>query len=147
MTGTRKGRRMLRRFIMALALAAPGAAAASEADVAAIVAQMKSHWDRPDAPLDAGPVVVADSYAVADWTQGNAGGRALLAREGKGWAVAFCSGDVLRTAAGLKGAGVPEDEAHRLERELAEAELLVAPERLAAMARFNGMIEMGDDGQ
>jgi hypothetical protein len=130
----------------AAVMLASSACAGEDGDAAAIVAQMKLHWDRPDAPLDAGPVAVATGYAVADWTQGDSGGRALLARRGDGWAVIFCGGDALRSAAGLSGVGVPDDEARELAAELAAAEADVAPARLEAMARFNGLIPMDEGG-
>lgn len=114
----------------------------------AIVAAMHATWDRPGQPLDAGPVVVAGDLAVADWTQGEAGGRALMRHADAGWTTVLCAGDGIRSAEGLQAVGVPAAQAKALARALAEAERGVAPERLARMARFAGVVRMdaGGDG-
>lgn len=114
------------------------------ADVAAIERLMRATWDRPDAPLDVGPVVVDSNHAVADWTQGAMGGRALLARGEGGWAVVLCAGDSIRTAEGLQAVGLPAASAGRLAGALAERERGVAQERLNAMSRFEGIVRMAD---
>lgn len=126
----------------AAALAACMPAADETADVAAIESLLRSSFDRPDAPLNAGPVVVEGDYAIADWTQGEMGGRALLARRQTGWAITLCSGDGIRTRAGLSGVGVPYAIARQLEAELVRAERGVSRERLDAMSRFEGIVRM-----
>lgn len=112
------------------------------ADIAAIEALMRATWDRLDAPLDAGPITVADGYAVADWTQGDAGGRALLQKRDGQWRVTLCSGDALRSAEGLRALGVADAAAVRLSRDLVELEQDVDEARLAAMSRFVGTVRM-----
>jgi hypothetical protein len=37
-------------------------------------------FDKPNETLSVGPVVVSGNHAVADWAQGDMGGRALLRR-------------------------------------------------------------------
>lgn len=76
---------MKRKFWMMVLLAAALAAcsgsptpAAAQADEKAIAVQMHVTWDRPIAPLDVGPIVVQEDYAIAGWTQAKMGGRALL---------------------------------------------------------------------
>ena len=123
-------------------LLAPLRRAQDTADAEAIAATMNATFDRPDAPLDAGPVVVSGAFAVADWTQGDRGGRALFERKGEAWVVRFCSGDALRSADGLVRLGVPQEDADQLAALLAEAERAVAPERIAAMAAFDGTVQM-----
>ena len=71
-------------------------------DAASIRALMASTWDKPDAKLIVDPVVINAGYAVASWTQGNRGGRALLRKNGNHWAVVLCSGDPLRDASVLR---------------------------------------------
>lgn len=133
---------------LCLAACSGGGAPADAGATDAIVAAMHATWDRPEQPLEAGPVVVAGDLAVADWTQGEAGGRALLRRAGAGWETVLCAGDGIRTAEGLQAVGVPAEQATRLARALADAERSVAPARLARMARFAGVVRMdaGDDG-
>lgn len=91
-------------------------------DVAAIVDQMMASWDKPDAPLMPGPVVVEGDHAVADWTQGQRGGRALLKRTHGVWTTLLCAGDGIRTADALEAVGVPAAEAQALAGKLALAE-------------------------
>lgn len=113
-----------------------------QADQNAILQQMHATWDRPDTPLEAGPVVVEGDYAVADWTQGSTGGRALLKHDHGAWITLLCAGDGIRDAAGLTEVGLPEAQARALAAKLAEAERQVAPERLARMSAFAGIVRM-----
>lgn len=125
---------------------ATGAAATVDAvadgDAAPILAHMRATWDRPDAPLEAGPVVVEGDYAVADWTQADKGGRALLRRMDGAWTTWLCAGDGIRDAAGLIEVGVPEAQAKALAERLAVAERQVSRDRLAKMASFAGVVRM-----
>jgi hypothetical protein len=110
-------------------------------DITAIEAVMRATWDRPEAPLDTGPIAVSGDYAVADWTQGDMGGRALFRRDGS-WKVVLCAGDGIRTSAGLQGVGVPVQDARELEAELARLERDVTADRLEAVSRFAGVVRM-----
>ena len=68
-------------------------------DQEAIRKTMVATWDKPDARLQVGPVVVVSDRAIAGWTQGDRGGRALLGRDARGqWQVTACGGDGLREA-------------------------------------------------
>ena len=102
-------------------------------DIAAIESLMRATWQRPDASLDAGPIVVEGDYAIADWTQGEMGGRALLQRRDGAWRVALCAGDGLRTAEGLQSMGVERRASATLARILARVEENVPAARLEAM--------------
>nr|WP_272494081.1 copper uptake system-associated protein [Stenotrophomonas mori] len=103
---------------------------------------MHATWDRPEAPLDAGPVVVEGDHAVVDWTQGPMGGRALLKRRHGEWITVLCAGDGIRDAEGLAATGMPAAVAGRLAARLAHAETQVAAERLARMSAFTGVVRM-----
>ncbi|MBX3428393.1 MAG: copper uptake system-associated protein [Hyphomonadaceae bacterium] len=125
--------------MIAVASCSPGGN--DQDDIAAIEAVMRATWDRPEAPLDAGPIAVSGDYAVADWTQGDMGGRALFRRDGS-WKVVLCSGDGLRTTEGLQSVGVPARDARNLEVALTRLERDVSGERLAAMSLFAGVVRM-----
>lgn len=116
------------------------------ADQQAVLAQMHATWDRPQAPLDAGPVVVDGGWAVADWTQGRTGGRALLRREHGAWTTVLCAGDWIRGEQGLVEAGIPPAQAQALAARLASAEANVSPDRLALMSTFAGIVRMQGAG-
>ncbi len=98
----------------------------------------ESHFGSPRAPIDVGPIVVSGNHAVADWTQGQFGGRALFERHGGGWMLLLCSGDSIRRADNLKRAGVPDFNAGWIADQLASAEAKLPPERLSRMKRFVG---------
>ena len=130
-----------------LAACSRSPAPVSNADRDAILQQMHATWHRPDAPLDAGPVAIEGDYAVADWTQGDRGGRALLRREGGAWTTLLCAGDGIRDAVGLREVGVPAPQADALAARLAALEAQVAPERLRRMSTFAGVMRMQAEGR
>lgn len=132
-------------LLLGLAPAACGDPPRADADVAAIENLMRATWDRPEAPLTAGPIAVSGDHAIADWTQGEMGGRALLARREGRWTVLLCAGDSIRTEAGLLDVGVPAPAAKTLARDLAELERAVSPDRLLTMSRFEGVVRMGTE--
>lgn len=61
-----------------------GAFADTASDQQNIQHLMRHTWERPDAPLDVGPITVEGDHAVVGWTQGERGGRALLGKNDKG---------------------------------------------------------------
>jgi hypothetical protein len=98
----------------------------------------EAHFGSQLAPIDVGPIVVSGNHALADWTQGDFGGRALFEMGDYGWQLLLCSGDSMRNASNLKRAGVPDFNATYIAQELAKAEMSVPPERLSRMKRFVG---------
>lgn len=107
-------------------------------DEARIREATEAHFGSPLAPIDVGPIVVSGDHAIADWSQGDFGGRALFERGSHGWMLLLCSGDSIRRADNLKRAGVPEFNAGWIADQLAKAEAKLPPERLARMQRFVG---------
>lgn len=131
---------------LGLSVGAAHGARAAEADAAAIRAQMQAAWDRPEQPLQTGPIVGEGDVAVAGWIQGARGGRALLRREATGWVTVLCAGDLLRSAAGLAEAGVPSAAADALAAALIAAEAGLVPERRARMDAFQGVVRLDAHG-
>lgn len=84
--------------------------------------------------------------AVAGWTQGDMGGRALLRRKQQVWEIILCAGDGIRSRDALAKAGIPNQDAATLERELAEAESKLEPQHVAMFSRFEGMLMMDGSG-
>lgn len=105
-------------------------------------------FDRPDSRLSVDPVVVRGDHAVAGWTQGDRGGRALLARDTAAdrWHVVLCAGDGLRDAAMLQAFGVPAEPARALARAVAAAEETLPAGRRAQLGTFEGVVRLGPDG-
>ncbi len=98
----------------------------------------EAHFGSPLVPIKVGPIVVSGDHAIADWTQGDFGGRALFERGSYGWMLLLCSGDSIRRADNLKRAGVPDFNAGWIADQLGRAEAKLPPERLARMKRFVG---------
>ncbi|MGE3159307.1 MAG: copper uptake system-associated protein, partial [Xanthobacteraceae bacterium] len=78
--------------VSAFFIASPGFAETAN-DKMEIQKVMKGTWEKPDAPLRVDPIVIAIEYAIADWAQGDMGGRALLRRKSGAWTIVLCSGD------------------------------------------------------
>ena len=129
----------------ALLIAFPFPSSAEE-PAEAIRQVMKATWDKPDNHLTVDPIVVSGDHAVADWSQGAMGGRALLRRKEGHWLVWLCSGDSLKDAMTLHMTGIPLDVASGLAKALGAEEAKLPAERLAVFARFEGTVMVqGDD--
>lgn len=139
------------RFLLLLCLLLPplGAlrAEAPAGEEAKIRALMRGTWDRPEAPLTVGPIVVSGRYALAGWAQGDSGGRALLQSRHGAWTVLFCSGDALKEEKTLTGLGVGPATARALAAALAEAEAKLDAQHVAKFSRFAGLVKMNEHGQ
>lgn len=125
-------------------IAAWTATAAQPAEETAIRQTIQSTWDTPQAQVDVNPVVVVGHHAVAGWTQGPRGGRALM-RQGKEgrWSVAVCAGDGLKDPKVLESAGLSATEARQLSAAVVQAERGLPASRLAQFASFGGLVHMG----
>jgi len=135
---------MFRMALAALALLAGSTAfaLAESADAMAISRLLHGAFDKPNEVLSVEPVVVAGDHAIAGWTQGDMGGRALLRRRQGSWSVMLCAGDAIKSSAALQAAGIPQQEAMQLAGYLAAAESRLAPERLAMFSRFEGLVTL-----
>ena len=122
---------------------APAASAGS--DEASISQLLHGMFDKPQEPLSVEPVVVSGDHAVADWAQGQMGGRALLRRHQRAWTIILCAGDGIKSKDALMKVGVPATDAERLESDMAAAEAKLAPEKVAMFSRFEGLVMMNSD--
>lgn len=101
-----------------------------------IKAVISSIYDKPDAKVEADPIVVSGDYAVADWIQGNRGGRALLHRINGKWTIAACGANDLQKVKTLTDAGIPLKTAKALASHLSSAEKNISQERLKMFSLF-----------
>jgi hypothetical protein len=85
-------------------------------------------------------------YAVAGWTQGGKGGRALMQKGANGWFIAVCAGDGLKDAQVLRTTGMPADQAAKLAAAVKASEAKLSKEQLALFASFEGMLKVGPAG-
>jgi len=130
----------------ALALAAAPAWAADTAEQAAIRHLLMHTFDKPEARLMVDPIVVQGAHAVAGWTQGERGGRAVLRRDGKGWQITVCGGDGLKQAQALADTGMPAADAKALAQALAAAEARLPASQRAKFSTFEGLMRMDAHG-
>ncbi len=136
-------------WAMALAaLAAPALQAAdgTGAEEAAIRKLMLDTWDKPESPLTVAPVVVLGEHALAGWTQGPRGGRAMLTRAHRQWSVTLCAGDGLKDPRTLQLAGLSATEAEQLSRRLSDAEARMPAAERAKFSTFEGWVRMDTHG-
>ena len=133
---------MLATLTVLTASVVTGVAEPAGTDATSISQLLHGMFDKPNETLSVGPVVVSGDHAVADWTQGDMGGRALLRRKQGGWIVTLCAGDAMKSSEALNTAGVPQPEAIQLAHDLAMAESGLAPEQVAMFSRFEGLVTM-----
>jgi len=129
-------------LLAAAVLWGAGAAAADSADQTAIATLLHETFDRQNAQLTIAPIVVVEDYAVAGWTQGEMGGRALLRKKAQQWSLILCAGDEIKSADALMRAGVPSQDAATLVRDLAAAESAMPKRQIAMFSRFQGITKM-----
>ncbi|WP_409278915.1 copper uptake system-associated protein [Pseudomonas defluvii] len=103
---------------------------------------LRSNFERPDVPLDVGPVTVEGDHAVAGWLQDQRGGRALLRKGPHGWRVVLCAGDALLAPATLRSAGLGEQDAERLSQAVRQAESSQPAKRIKQFALFQGVVKV-----
>jgi len=115
-------------------------------DRASIAKAMMATWDRPEERLSVEPVTVGVEYALAGWTQGDRGGRALLKRGHGGWSVHVCGGDHLLDAQLLRKIGVTDSESKTLIADQNAAESKLPARKVAMFSLFDSIVEMGIDG-
>jgi hypothetical protein len=128
-------------LLAALILSVPSKGLAQD-EAAEIRALIGKTWDRPDETVVTEPVVIVEGSAVAGWSQGGRGGRALLKREQGAWRVVLCSGDALKEADSLAQTGIAQETAQALAAALAKAEQSLSEERRALLSSFEGIMHM-----
>lgn len=115
-------------------------------EVMAIESVLMETWDTPENPLVISPVVIVDAWAIASWTQGNRGGRALLNKDHKGdWMVSACGGDTMKNIDTLIDSGIPASKAKLLSRNITNSESKIPKERKALFSTFDGVLKMDNE--
>jgi hypothetical protein len=107
---------------------------------------MMATFNKPEAPLTVEPVTVYADVAVAGWSQGEMGGRALLRRQDEKWVLTLCSGDALKEAKSLQHFGLNAEEADAMAKAVIDAEAKLDPTLVAKFATFDGVVMMDGEG-
>jgi len=123
-----------------------------EGDENRIVGLLKDMFETPDAPLAVAPILIDGDIAIIGWMQDDAGGRALLRRGDHGlWRISLCAGDGLKGQANMISLGIAPEAAARLATAQAREEATLAPDHLAKLSLFDGVMhidpEEGHDAQ
>lgn len=137
-------KKLLSILALMTAMLVPAVQACAEHDEMAIVAHMKSVWEKPDAPLTVKPVVTLDHFGIAGWMQGERGGRAILRKGEHGWQTLLCTGTV--TARLLEQAGASPATAQALIAELDKAEQALSATERQQLSSFKGVVQMDKNG-
>jgi len=103
-------------------------------------------FDKPEARLFVDAIVVERDAAVADWRQGELGGRAFLTRKGDAWSIALCAGDALKDSATLERLGLSKADAEAISKRLAAEEQRLSPDVVERFSRFDGMAAVDAKG-
>ncbi|MEY3885632.1 MAG: hypothetical protein RIS87_1407 [Pseudomonadota bacterium] len=93
-------------------------------------------YDKPNIKVETFPIAVVDDYALADWVQGQRGGRALLQRVKGKWTIMACGADGLKNLQTLTEAGIPAATANNIITELTAVEKTVDAHRLHLFSLF-----------
>lgn len=132
--------------ILLIAIGAAGVGARADDGAEAARRLLFQTFDKPEAPLFVDAIVVEGDAAVADWRQGELGGRAFLRRKDQAWTITLCAGDALKDSATLEKLGVSNSTARALSTRLAAEERRLTPDVLERFSRFDGMAAVEADG-
>ena len=131
--------------ITALLLIMLATQAVATDDVAEIRALISQEFDRPGAAVVSDPIVIEQEFAVADWIQGEKGGRALLRKRDGEWLIMLCAGDGVRQAKSMIEADVPSLAANALAAKLADAGSGLSSSQVEMFGRFKAEKRPGDE--
>lgn len=136
----------MRRLVMMTISAAMCLSARADDGTEAARRLLFTTFDKPETRLFVDAVVVEGDAAVADWRQGDLGGRAFLTRKNDVWTIALCGGDALKNSATLEKLGISQPQAEALARRLADEEKRLSPQVVEYFSRFDGMAAVDADG-
>ena len=100
-------------------------------------------FDRPDLKVQSDPIVIEGKVAIADWVQGEKGGRALLTRKHVDWEIIACGGAGFKDPAVIAAAGISKRIANNITEKLKIAEAKLPPQKIKQLDSFDGVVTMG----
>lgn len=100
-------------------------------------------FDRPDLKVQSDPIVIEGKVAIADWIQGEKGGRALLTRKHVDWEIIACGGAGFKDPAVIAAAGISKRIANNITEKLKTAEAKLPPQKIKQLDSFEGVVTMG----
>jgi len=100
-------------------------------------------FDRPDLKVQTDPIVIEGKVAIADWIQGEKGGRALLTRKHVDWEIIACGGAGFKDPAVIAAAGISKRIANNITAKLKTAESSLSAQKIKQLDSFDGVVTMG----
>jgi hypothetical protein len=108
-----------------------------------IKALISKTFDKPNLKVQITPIVIEGKVAIADWTQGQKGGRALLRRKHADWEIIACGGAGFKDPSAITAAGISKGIAQNISAKLKTAESSLSPQKIKQLDSFDGVVTMG----
>ena len=112
-----------------------------------IKALISKTFDQPNLKVKTNPIVIEGKVAIADWTQGQKGGRALLRRKHEEWEIIACGGSGFKDPEGIAAIGISKQIATNIAAKLKEAETKLSPQQIKQFDSFDGVVNMVHDAK
>jgi hypothetical protein len=112
-----------------------------------IKALISKSFDQPNLKVKTSPIVIEGKVAIADWTQGRKGGRALLRRKHNDWEIIACGGSGFKDAEGIAAIGISKEIAANITAKLKDAEAKLSPQQVKQFDSFDGVVNMVHDAK
>jgi hypothetical protein len=112
-----------------------------------IKALISKTFDQPKLPVKTNPIVIEGKVAIADWVQGQKGGRALLRRKHTDWEIIACGGVGFKDPSGIAAVGISKEIATNITAKLSAAEAKLPPQLVKQFDSFDGVVNMMHGGQ
>ena len=115
---------------------------AKEVSQEKIKALISKTFDQPNLKVITNPIVVEGKVAIADWIQGQKGGRALLRRKHDEWEIIACGGAGFKDPNGVAAVGISKEIATNITAKLMEAESKLNAQQVKQFDSFDGVVNM-----
>ena len=122
------------------AIAHPQTEAESQEKIKALISKT---LDQPNLKVQTTPIVIEGKVAIADWTQGQKGGRALLRRKHADWEIIACGGAGFKDPSVIAASGISKRIANNITEKLKTAEAKLPPQKVKQLDSFDGVVTMG----
>jgi hypothetical protein len=99
-------------------------------------------FDQPNLKVATSPIVIEGKVAIADWTQGEKGGRALLRRKHADWEIIACGGAGFKEASGIAAVGISKEIANNITAKLKTEEAKLPAQKIKQFDSFDGVVNM-----
>ncbi|MBU3602657.1 copper uptake system-associated protein [Polynucleobacter sp. AM-25C3] len=131
-------------FLVANAVAHSQTEAESREKIKVLISKT---FDQPNLKVQTTPIVIEGKVAIADWTQGQKGGRALLRRKHSDWEIIACGGPGFKDSGAIAATGISKEIANNITVKLKTEEAKLSPQKIKQLDSFDGVVTMGHGTQ